>query len=326
MQRRLLALSPVLAGTLGLTACEQLESGESVVPLPSAESPDSDESEVSVGGDPSLRMSRQAILDMYSDASCDALSGVTAQVSSLYNRGLRGVVSVPRAGVAANDHNFGALTSFTTATSVSLANKLYFSQVNVPTRSFSSGFPRLDGGKIKDDSNRDLLEYFRLDLDGFIELAPGMTAGDYEFAVLADDGAEIRLGAGSPVYASSPGLQQTTLVCGTSSVYMRPGETLPMKLSYFQGPRYHIALMLLWRPASTTAESLCGRSGNDLWFDSAQAPKPKYLELQSRGWNVVPTPSFRLPDEELLNPCQSDHVRDVVEESCQDSSCGGVGI
>lgn len=327
MKRQLLALSPVLASSTMLISCEQLSSLNTPTPPDSTTNAPAAEV-VDTNGDPSLRMSRQAILDMFSDASCDGLSGVTGQVSSQYNRGLRGVITVPTAAASVNTSTYGHLDNFLGAGGRSLSNKLYFSEVNVPTRAFSKGFPRLDGGLIKDDANQTLVEYFRIDLDGFIELPAGQPEGDYEFAMLADDGAELHLGSGGFTYASAPSHQETKMICGTTTVHMRPGETLPMKLSYFQGPRYHIALVLLWRPASSTAESLCGKYGNSYWFNSnvtPSAPTANYRALESRAWNVVPRTAFRLPDEELLNPCQSDHVRDVFDE-CGDSSCGGIGI
>lgn len=278
-------------------------------------------------GDPALRMSRQAILDLYSDSSCDALSGVTGQISSYYNRGLRGAITVPSAGRTPS--NYLSLDVFEGTGGRELSTKLYFSDVNVPTRAFDKGFPRLGGGLIKDDQDHTLVEYFRIDLDGFIELGSAMPEGDYELAILADDGAQLELGRERTVYASNPSHTETKLMCGGGqTVRLRHNETLPLNLSYFQGPRYHIALMLLWRQATGEAEPLCGQKGNNLWFDSTKTPsKPQaaFRALESRGWSVVPATAFRLPDDEILNPCQSEHVRDIFDD-CTAETCGGVGI
>ncbi len=279
------------------------------------------------GGDPFLRLSKRQVLDLYSDSSCDGLSGATGQIQSQYNRGLRGYVDVPAASTTASDYNSLRVFEADGATQ-RLANKLFLSQLNVPTRSFASGFPTLNGDSFKDTEDNVLLEYFRLTMDGFIELPAGMSAGDYEFAVIADDGAELTFGNSTEPYLSYPQHTQSRLICGNESVHLAQNETLPLKLSYFQGPRYHIALMLLWRPASAQAEPLCGRSGNDRWFNSSQTPsvpKADYLALESRGWSVVPAPAFRIPDDEIANPCQSDYVKEIFE-TCANGACLGVGI
>ncbi|MBS1984453.1 MAG: hypothetical protein JST16_09790 [Bdellovibrionales bacterium] len=280
----------------------------------------------STNADPSYKLSTAAIIDMYSDSSCDALSGTTSQISSSYNRGLRGYIQVPKVGVSSSV--FHDLDDFDNTTSTTLDSKIYLSQVNVPTRAFTAGFPKFDGTLIKGaDGVTSLVEWFRIDLDGFVELPAGKPEGDYEFAMLADDGARLNLGYNHTEYAASIGQQETKMICGTQTVHMRPGETLPINLSYFQGPRYHIALVLLWRQASATSEPLCGQYGNNKWFDSSvtpSVPKPAYNQLVARGWSPVPVESLRIPDDEILNPCQSQHVRDIF--NCTAETCSGVGI
>src|SRR5690606_18921964 len=103
-------------------------------------------------------------------------------------------------------------------------------------------------------------------------------------------------------------------------VTLRQLETLPLKLRYFQGPRHHIALQLLWRPVGGPVETHCGRQGNYLFFnpDDDSAPTSTYQQLLARGWQVVPPEAFRIPDDEVTNPCNSEPVQDVF---CNAGSC-----
>ena len=282
---------------------------------------------VAEDSDPFLSLSKREVLDLYAGSSCDALTGTTGQVRSQYNRGLRGYVDVPATGMNATQYR--SLAAFDGAgASERLANKLYLSQVNVPTRVFSSGFPTLNGDLFKNAQGNPLVEFFRIKMDGFIELPADMNAGDYEFAVLADDGAQLTLGATNTPFLGYTHNTETRMMCGNQSVFIGRHETLPMKLDYFQGPRYHIALMLLWRPAGGAPDPLCGASGNNRWFDSSQTPsvaQADFRSLESRGWSVVPPEAFRIPDDEIANPCQSDYVKEIFE-TCGDGSCLGVGI
>ena len=89
------------------------------------------------------------------------------------------------------------------------------------------------------------------------------------------------------------------------------GARLPIAVDYYQGPRFHIALMVLWRKlpdanASSLADSACGLSGNDRFFNSNQSPSvpsQTYLDLLSRGWSVVAPQNFLLPLNSPMNPC-----------------------
>ena len=59
---------------------------------------------------------------------------------------------------------------------------IFFSEVNVPTRIFSEGFPTLVGDTIKTDDGQNLVEYFAMEFDGGLRLGPDDPEGEYELA------------------------------------------------------------------------------------------------------------------------------------------------
>lgn len=270
------------------------------------------------GRDPGLRLSSAQIRTMYADTSCNGLGGtpVGGDITDIYNRGLRGKVTVPTVADASTWHH---LTSFETTQNRVLDSTLFFGELNVPTRAFTAGFPKMGGGFVQDAQGQTLVERFRVDFDGFLELPPGAAEGDYEFALLADDGVNLKLGGSYVDYIKDDNEYATKFVCSRvrSPVTLHAGSILPMKLSYFQGPRYHIALVMLWRPYVASADSACGQSGNSTWFDSTKTPsqpKAAYNQLLQRGWSVVPASAYRIPDEELMNPCRSQAVQNEFQD------------
>jgi hypothetical protein len=281
--------------------------------------------------DPAYAMTVQEIRDLYSNAACNVLSeddpvvdgpddsspddGTWTGDADYYRRGLRAHVYIPPAGFNSND--WLSLDRYLEPDVTQLPNVLYFFNLDVPTRPFDSGFPLFDGSLIQDNSLESLLEYFRIHFEGMVTLGPDNSEGDYEFAMLSDDGARLKMGVDKQVIIDNPQDTPSKLMCATQRVHMRRGFEQPFDLEWFQGPRYHIANMLLWRKASDDAEPLCGSSGNDMWFDynaGPYVPRQPFLDLQSRGWKVVGAENFRLPQDEVLNPCLSQRVREIFDD------------
>lgn len=186
---------------------------------------------------------------------------------------------------------------------------LFFTDLSVPTRMFDQGFSTQTSQVVKDDAGEKLIEYFGLEFATDLRLDPTQSATSYEFALLADDGVTLEIGEGSQAQTliKDEGDHPTRMSCGEFSVPMEHSRTLPIKLNYFQGPRYHIALTLMWRPTSAglaKSDPLCGHSGNDLYFDpDTSAPKKSYKDLEARGWRPVPAGNFYLPGQQIFNPC-----------------------
>lgn len=100
--------------------------------------------------------------------------------------------------------------------------------------------------------------------------------------------------------------------CAVKSIYMDHATKKNIVLSYFQGPRYHIALSVLWRPLPDDQNPMdpvndveCGHSGNSRYFDSTQVPSEPttvYYEMLERGWKPLSNENYYFP-EQATNPC-----------------------
>jgi len=197
---------------------------------------------------------------------------------------------------------------------------LYFNQIFVPTRPFDRGFVTNGGQTLQTPAGDTLYEYFAVRHEGRLQLgskAPGL----YQMAILSDDGAKLHMdfGGGFQNVVNNDGQHPTRMGCASMPVSLGVNDKLPMILDYNQGPRYHISLILMWRPwpdspsspgtPATLAEAndaLCGQQGNSLYFDSTQnppVPQAAYNSLLSRGWEVVENENYLLPEEEETNPC-----------------------
>ena len=88
---------------------------------------------------------------------------------------------------------------------------------------------------------------------------------------------------------------------------------LETEVLYYQGPRFHISNVLLWRKladgVNAGQDAKCGVEGNEYWFDPNNNSRPtvQYSNLFNRGWNVVSQGNFYLPTEAnestQYNPC-----------------------
>ena len=198
---------------------------------------------------------------------------------------------------------------------------LFFNNIDVPTRLFQTGFMTATGDTVKDDQAQTLIENFGLVFKTQFELSPSETSGAYEFSLLSDDGAMLEVQDASGTWQpliNDDGVHPTSMSCSADSanpvLQIDAGKAYAFRLRYFQGPRYHIANVLMWRkvpnPAVNHRDASCGSSGNNYFFDPdhgsvALAP---YAALLARGWSVVPAADFYLPTADLsqaqnFNPC-----------------------
>jgi hypothetical protein len=214
----------------------------------------------------------------------------------------------PRYGDVMSYVNYGQMVDAT----------LFMGKLDIPTRPFDRGFVTLDGDTVLNQSGNTLYEYFSLDLESQLELPESYPEGPYQFGLLADDGAfiEVDRGNGWEMLVNNDGTHPTKMMCATSALNMVHGQRYPIRVRYYQGPRYHIALILLFRPwvsdnpSAPLNDIQCGRSGNSRFFDSTKnppAPQPAYVDMLKRGWEVVPTAAFQLPHSIASNPCGANH-------------------
>lgn len=189
----------------------------------------------------------------------------------------------------------------------------YFNDFDVPTRAFDQGFQLEDGSLLATDDGTKLFEYFAFDFKTSIRLPQGSGTKVKQFALMADDGATLIVQ--DPVtqvwtkQVNDDGQHASRLACGTNPVQVSSEFSVPIELQYFQGPRYHIALVLLWRDWQGSSfdpnDPWCGQSGNSLFFNSTtipSTPSDAWIDLMSR-WEVVPSDVFHIDADQGVNPC-----------------------
>jgi hypothetical protein len=165
-----------------------------------------------------------------------------------------------------------------------------------------------------------MYEYFALHMESQLQLGPEDYEGDYQMAVLADDGAVLKVADGADPTAyrmlvDDDGTHPTKMGCSnrttTTQLHMTRSSKIPMMLDYYQGPRYHIALVVMWRPVPDGTDPdvpiddpLCDQSGNYEFFDpdNASAPQANFSALQARGWRVLQNSNYVFPAA-ATNPC-----------------------
>lgn len=187
------------------------------------------------------------------------------------------------------------------------SQSLFFTDLNVPSRMFSEGFANQTSQVVKDDAGERLIEFFGLKFQTTLKLRADQPEGDYELGTLADDGVVVNVkinGQWRPLI-NSDGDHSTKMGCALSTVNFSRDTEIPIEVTYYQGPRYHIANVLMWRLSSTAgADSSCGVMGTNHFFDpNNSAPLQPYKDLQSRGWEPISAENFFIPVEESYNPC-----------------------
>lgn len=185
---------------------------------------------------------------------------------------------------------------------------LFFSDLNVPTRMFSEGFSTQSSQVVKDDMGEKLIEYFGMKFTTTLKLKADQAEGDYELGVLADDGVVVKAminGQMRPLIMND-GDHTTKMGCALSTLNFTRDTEIPIEVTYYQGPRYHIANVLMWRKAAEAGkDSSCGHEGNEHFFDpnNGSVAKQPYKDLLARGWEPISSENFFIPKDESYNPC-----------------------
>jgi hypothetical protein len=232
---------------------------------------------------------------------CDPMGGGTPVA---YDQGLHAQLYYIKSGDPIQHDVESTITQ-----GVKSTQDLFFSQLFVPTRLFSLGFPTETGSVVQTDDGQNLIEYFALRFKGGLRLADTDAEGTYEFALLSDDGAIWSTQVGDNGYTtlvSNDGDHPTQMGCG-GTLNMTHDSQFTMQLDYYQGPRYHIALIPMWRKVdgARQSEPLCGKNGNEMYFDynNNSKPQPNYLALLARGWKPLTADNFKILQSDGFNPC-----------------------
>ena len=201
------------------------------------------------------------------------------------------------------------------ANGVVVPSTIYLDRVFIPTRAFDLGFTTQSGNLIVNDQGLPMYEYFALRMESQLQLGVNDPAGYYQLGMLADDGAIITIKDAQgvdQVIVNDDGTHSTTMAEASQSIYLDHTTKIPIVIEYYQGPRYHIALTVMWRPwpdgvTNTVIDPLNGQSGNSLFFDSTQVPstpQTAFLDLLSRDWRVLQNENYAFPAQ-ASNPCAS---------------------
>ena len=238
---------------------------------------------------------------------CDPFTNNPGQLGADLTLGIVGSInyltdSMPRYSKVSDYQNFGARVDAT----------LFLDQVYVPTRAFSLGFATQAGQLITNADANSLYEYFSLHLESQAQLGASDPSGNYQFALLADDGAVLQIddGSGFKKWVDDDGTHATQMRCSSEPLNLSGGSRIPLKIDYYQGPRYHIALTLLWRPwpRAGGADPECTQGASSTrYFDSTKipsAPTAVFQGMLNRGWKVMSKENFALPTYISSNPCQ----------------------
>jgi hypothetical protein len=107
---------------------------------------------------------------------------------------------------------------------------VYTTSLNVWPQNFDEGFPSIT----------DRFEWFAIEYTGRLWIE---NAGHYRFSLLADDGAKLYLN--NKVVIDNDGMHRATAVSGGATLTRGVHE---IKVEYFQGPRFTVALVLAVSP------------------------------------------------------------------------------
>lgn len=188
---------------------------------------------------------------------------------------------------------------------------IFMSDMNVPTRMFTEGFTVANGRTLMNDDDQKLIEYFALKMNTNVVLSENDEEGWYEFALLSDDGTQMSIKSGTDAEATllinNDGDHPTRMGCSNQSMYLRKGVMLPIEVTYYQGPRYHISNVLMFRKAEVAGKDpSCGLTGNNTFFDpnNHSVPLKPYNDLLTRGWKVLGASNFMVSQNQSdYNPC-----------------------
>lgn len=124
--------------------------------------------------------------------------------------------------------NTPSLPDFSTMTPLS---SIVVTTIDIPQRSFDSGFPSIP----------DLYEWFGIQFTGKLTVPED---GVYDFSLLSDDGSNLYIDGVKVI--DNDGTHAPTTKNGR--IELTAGHH-DIRLDYFQGPRYLIALQLFWKKA-----------------------------------------------------------------------------
>ncbi|MNK96460.1 hypothetical protein D3C87_1167400 [compost metagenome] len=241
-----------------------------------------------------------------SDTVCDPLTSSTAPS---FENGLLGklILKTPQMSSAPKSvlefHNQG----------LRMEQNLYFADVNVPTQQFTKGFTTRTGDVLVDGNGVKLIENFAIEYTSSLKLSAADAPGHYEIALLSDDGSRLFIQENNVwnELINNDGVHATRMGCPFRTVYLDRTTEIPIKILYYQGPRFNIANVMMWKLykkaqawKEPSRHSLCGAQGNSLFFNENDPSKDTLAmkALKLSGYRKVVSANFKMPAS-APNPC-----------------------
>lgn len=282
---------------------------------------------IKVRGPENLSITREMIYTAKGNTICDPLGGDDGFVDS--TKGLVGNIRLlnDSSNLSIRHRLSGYLDE---ALSHQVADStIFMSNVNVPQRSFDEGFSSEEGDTLQVNGET-LIEYFNVNLDSIIKIesnsqypsGAAVIPGEYEIAVISDDGSKLLINesgtvAGQVPYLHADDAQAPRMVCGAQDSEGKPtylnfaeGKSFKMTLNYFQGQRHGIALQMFWRKKGT-GSSYSAHCGSLVY------PADLQTKMFDEGWSIIPPSVFNLPEQYDNNACIN-HIETITELEIQE--------
>ena len=160
--------------------------------------------------------------------------------------------------------------------------KYSISDLNIGIRAFTSGFPDSDGKAIKIPGTKDdLVENFGILFETQFQLSATDEDGDYQLATISDDGSILEFYNQETKawqrLVDNSGMHAAKMSCALKTLKLtKAGKPVPIRILYYQGPKYQIALDLVARKVNTNcaqnpqakecADFYCGKIGENNFY------------------------------------------------------------
>ena len=175
---------------------------------------------------------------------------------------------------------------------------IFLDKIDVITRSFEQGFNLLNGDYIKDDNNSRIVEWFALEMLTSIQLSKEDEEGTYQFVIASDDGSLVYIDGNAPqLYINNDGIHPTRVGCAEPGqlLSMVRNRIVPLRIYWYQGPRWHLGIKLFWKKVSANAPEVrdfCGMSGNNGWGFAQDANGSGFRRLISAGFKELSVDNY----------------------------------
>ena len=143
-----------------------------------------------------------------------------------------------------------------------------------------------------------LTEYFALRFSTLLFLN-NHEPGEYEFILSSDDGSRMYVYDDSgrrQLVVDNDGPHAMNIKCSEGTVHFDKDSRKQVSIEFYQGPRYFLGLVLLWRrvDGDRISEPNCGVEGATALYGESgdDFENFKFGDLLKSGWEVIPAENF----------------------------------